>query len=401
MVAAMLLFGTGVLACLAWQSGLYASAAVAVLAGLWIAGAMLWRRAPMRPLPEPAPPAAAIERCAAEANRRQLLGMLDQTPAPLLTLADDGVLRAGNRAARALFQTDDRITQAPAMLREAIGRTRPGERAVLRLPARGPEPDRPYALSVANSTGPAGALRLAVLTDIQAELHAAEAAALRDLLQVLSHEIMNSLTPVTSLAESAHALLVAGLTEGAVADVPRAAEALEIILRRARGLDRFVQGYRTWAALPPPVLRPISVVALLGDAASLFETRWQAQGVRLQLDPPSPDILIRLDGDLLIQALLNLLANGAEAALAGETRPPAVMLSASAQDDRLALRVTDSGAGVAAGQEEAIFRPFFTLKPGGTGIGLGLARHIALSHGGSLILEPAAPGRGAAFLLCL
>ncbi len=397
LLASLMLFGCGVLCCLAWTAGLYASAVLASLAAFWLAGTALWRQ--MRPEPvrvtRVSRPSIHLD---LETTRRRLQSMLDQAPVPLLTLSADGILRVVNRAARHLFGTDERMSDAPASLREAVERARPGERTALKLPscdASGPQ--RSYALSVADSVGPEGAGRLVVLTDIEAEIQAAEAAALRDLLQVLSHEIMNSLTPVASLAESAQALL----STGAADDAAQAAGALETIMRRARGLDQFVQGYRMLARLPPPVLRPASVAALLTDAASLFRSQWTEQDVILVFDAPDPDIIASLDPDLLLQALLNLLGNAAEAACAGSARPGWIELSGFARHGGVAFRIVDSGDGVPAGQEEAIFRPFVTLRAGGSGIGLSLARQIAQSHGGSLILERTTTGGGASFLLHL
>ena len=248
---------------------------------------------------------------------------------------------------------------------------------------------------MAISAATEGVSRLAVLTDVQSEMLAAEARTLRDLLQVLGHEIMNSLTPVTSMAESACAMLAGGDP----AELPKVAEALQTIQRRAEGLDRFVQGYRTLARLPEPVLRPASVSAVLRDAAVLFETRWGPRGIALDVEAPSPDIVARMDAELIGQALLNLLANGAEAASAGAADPPRVSLAGFLAHERAAFRVSDNGAGVPAGREETIFQPFFSLKPGGTGIGLGLARQIASSHGGTLRLEVPETGRGASFVL--
>ena len=347
-------------------------------------------------------PAAVVTSPAAvltlEAEQRRLRALLDQAPAPFVILSADGVLRAVNKAARAMFATDDRILSPPPGLRDIVGRRASGERAVLSMPPRpGADTQRSYAVSVATSAATEGVSRLAVLTDVQAEMQAAEARVLRDLLQVLGHEIMNSLTPVTSLAESAHALLAGGDT----ADLPRVADALETIRRRARGLDRFVQGYRTLARLPPPVLRPTSVAGVLRDAAALFETRWGPRGVALTLDAPDPDVVARIDPDLIGQALLNLLTNAAEAAEAGRDRPPMVLLSGSVAHGHVTFRIIDSGDGVARGREDSIFQPFFSLKPDGTGIGLGLARQIASSHGGTLGLEGSQPGRGASFVMSI
>ena len=118
--------------------------------------------------------------------------------------------------------------------------------------------------------------------DIQPEIAAAEASALRDLLSVLSHEIMNSLTPVSSLAETAEDLL-RGETSAAAAT---ARDAVATLARRANGLTRFVEAYRTLARVPPPRLALASVGALLNEAAALFKVRWTGQGVELALSMP-------------------------------------------------------------------------------------------------------------------
>lgn len=401
-LAALLVFACGILSCLAWQAGFYANAAVAGLTALWLSCGMKWRRQRIqdRALPLEQPPRSAL--AASETDRRRLQSMLDQMPAPIMTLATDGAMRAANRAARRLFATDDRILDAPE-LHQALAQGRPGDRIVLKLASRhdpgqhsGSSRQRSYSLSIARSVGADGMTLLAVLTDIEADIQAAEATALRQLLQVLSHEIMNSLTPITSLAESAQALLATGIP----ADAVHAVDALSIIMRRAGGLDRFVQGYRVLARLPAPVLRPTSVSAVLRDVAALFHTSWHDRGVSLVLQLPEPDIMARLDADLVAQALINLLANGADAALACLDHVPEVRLSTVPDAASVIFRVCDSGSGIAAGQEELIFRPFFTLRPNGTGIGLGLARQIAQSHGGTLVLE-SRPAQGAEFLLRL
>ncbi len=131
----------------------------------------------------------------------------------------------------------------------------------------------------------------------------------------------------------------------------------------------------------------------------LFRARWTAHGVVLTVNEPAPEIVVQLDADLMLQALLNLMTNAAEAALSCRSRVPQVKLSACPQASGVAFRISDSGEGVPSGQEEAIFRPFFTSKDGGTGLGLSLARQIALSHGGSLTLAQPRLGDSTTFLL--
>ena len=384
-------FAAGAGALLAWQHGLYTNLLLALLAALWACVALFLRGMRLPVIRTPPVPSERLAR--AENLLVGLRVLLDQVPAPLLLRTDDGVLRAQNRAARAVFGTDDRVLDAAEPLRAAIARLPPGERAVVPVgPRAGVGPARSYALTVAQVHGTGGIGRLAVLTDIDAELQAAEATALRGLLGVLSHEIMNSLTPVTSLADTARALLTDATPDSTLAAV----DALETIGRRAAGLNRFVVGYRLLARLPAPVMRPVSLAALLREAQALFDDRGGA--VTLSVELPEPDALVRLDPDLTMQALLNLLGNAADAARDGAGW---VSLRSTLDAERAVFCIRDGGPGVAPDQEEAIFRPFFTLKPEGTGIGLVLARQIAQSQGGSLVLETPAAGQGAGFRLTL
>jgi len=391
---ALLLFGAGAIATRVFEAGLYANAVVAGLASLWIAVQVVHEPKP-ESLPSPASRDTEPAILALAEKERRMRAMLDSAPVLFLTLAPSGTLHAVNKAARTAFGTGDRILDPPPSLRRAIARAASGERVLVKLQLGGQAAERSHALTATHTIGVAGTHVLVVLTDMEAELHLAEATALRDMLQVLSHEIMNSLTPVTSLVESAHALL----REGAAEDLPVAADALATALRRAQGIDRFVQAYRALARLPAPVLKPCKVSGLLQEAAVLFRARWTASGVLLAVNEPEPEIVVQLDADLMLQALLNLMTNAAEAALSCRSRVPQVKLSACPQASGVAFRISDSGEGVPSGQEEAIFRPFFTSKDGGTGLGLSLARQIALSHGGSLTLEQSAQAGSTTFLL--
>ncbi len=387
-----LLFACGAAALWALLQGLYASALSLLLAAIWLGAASAWAA---RPRPRPTPPAPQPDAEAARAELRLLRSLIDQTPAPLLMLHADGAVRAGNRAARALFRTDDRLPSPPQALLQALRNGSGAERLTLELDTTAGK--HTYAMSVADLAGPQGDIRLAALLDIQPEIHAAEAAALRDLMQVLSHEIMNALTPVASLAATAAELL----DDETPASLALARDAVSTLGRRAEGLMRFVDAYRTLARLPPPAPRAVSLGELMDEAGRLFRSRWNPRGVDLELIRPSPDIILKLDPDLTIHALSNLMSNGAEAALATPTRPPTVRLAARPETAGATLVVADSGPGVSDEHRERIFQPFFTTKSEGTGVGLSFARQVALSHGGDLALAPPAPGEGAVFLLRL
>ncbi len=388
----LIVLGSGVLAVLAWRNGLYANVVLILLVAAWIVAASAWRASAGF---DPGP----VGRSVADPGQRtdgsgRWRAFVDQTPAPLITLQADGALRAVNRAARAMFQTDDRLIKPPEELLAGLQVSEGGEMSTLLLPTSTGQ--RSFALSTADVADEGGTFRLGVLVDIQSEIHVAEAKALRELLSVLSHEIMNSLTPVASLAETAAEYL-----EGETSSSAQSArDALAVLSRRAAGLARFVEGYRTLARLPPPALRPTNLSDFLLEVTEVFRIGWEARGVQVVFEDLSPSPMLDLDPDLLTQALLNVLTNGAEAAIDANASPQ-VMLSARADGERAEILIEDNGSGVPAQLRERVFQPFVTSKPHGAGIGLNLARQIALSHGGDLTILPDVPGVGARFRFVL
>lgn len=310
--------------------------------------------------------------------------LLDHAPITLLYQSNDGIVHAANRAARRLFSTEDHLPAEQALMFETQDR-------LLRFSPSSGIPARTYALSSIRTSGTGGIRQLIALTDIETELNEADARTLRELLSILSHEIMNSLTPVISLAETAQDLAHR-------LDKPQSqemlVEALNTILRRTRGIDRFVQGYRTLARLPSPERKPTLLKGIILTLTALFEARWGKQ-VLLRVNFPPSHSIANLDAEQIEQALLNLLNNAADAALESkDDARPTVWLETKVISSGTVFVVRDNGPGIAETNQEAIFQPFFTLKHDGSGIGLTLARQIALSHGGSLTLasaEPTAP----------
>ena len=389
-VGQAVLLACGIGMALAWQAGFYACVCVLALTSLWIGVTAAFPRQTERIA---APATETVDPLAAQAEQRLLASLLDQSPAPLLALHPDGVVRAHNRAARSLFGVDDRLVSPPPDLVEALGGA--GERQTISLQT--PNGPHAYALAMTELVGPNGAMRLAALHDIQPEVRAAEAAALRDLLQVLGHEIMNALTPIASLAATASDLL--GDQTPAATELAR--DAIATLARRADGLARFVEAYRTLARLPPPQLRPVSLNALMAETARVFESRWNAKGVRLDFQPLERDATASLDLDLMVHALSNILSNGAEAAVGADEATRYVRLAATVHEHSAVLTIEDGGPGVATADRERIFQPFFTTKAEGTGVGLSFARQVALAHGGELTLLSQRTGVGATFQLTL
>jgi len=218
-----------------------------------------------------------------------------------------------------------------------------------------------------------------VMTDISAEVRAAEATALRDLLRVLNHELMNALTPVASMSKSALDLL----GDGTAKSRTMAVKALERVVARTENLSGFIDAYRSLSRLPPPVPRPVDVDAWAEAVSDSFVAQWREKGVVFALDT-TQGLRAMVDEDQMRLCLDNLLNNAAEAAL--QKPDPRVRLRISGDHGTVTFAVDDSGGGIPADKAEQVFMPFYTTKATGTGVGLSLARQIVQGHGGELAL---------------
>ena len=222
--------------------------------------------------------------------------------------------------------------------------------------------------------------RLLVINDLDRVLRDEERQAWQRLLRVLGHEVNNSLAPIRSIAgtlatlsarDAPHEVWTADLRDG-----------LALIERRAAALTRFLAGYSQLARLPPPHRRALDLAALLRTLA-----RMESTVITVAADPTLP---VQADADQLEQALINLLRNAAEAAPGDRAE---VRVRAWREGARAVVEITDNGAGPPPSAN--LFVPFFTTKPGGSGIGLALARQIAEAHGGGVALDARDDGGGA------
>lgn len=228
--------------------------------------------------------------------------------------------------------------------------------------------------------------RMLVITDLTRELREEELQAWKRIVRVLGHEINNSLAPIKSIAGSMQSLLNTRPFEECREDALRG---LSVIEGRAAALNRFLESYAMLAKLPPPQRQPVDVEQWVRRTAAL-EHRLSVHVL------PGDAIELAGDGDQLDQLLINLIRNATEASL--ETSG-AVAVTWHHDRGLLRLSVTDEGPGIAnAGN---LFVPFFTTKPGGSGIGLLLSRQIAEAHGGSLELRNREDCSGCEALVCL
>jgi len=234
---------------------------------------------------------------------------------------------------------------------------------------------------------------------IQGELNAVEIAAQSDLIRVLTHEIMNSITPVTSLAHTA-ADLIASVDRAGDLAIGDARAAVETLARRADGVMQFVESYRQISRAPQVKLRPFDVAPWLRELETLFRASDAAAGVALAIRVDPPTLTMEADPELLCQVLINLLRNGAEAARADAEEPRVSLEVQFLPTGEVQIDVADNGPGVPEGLRQDVFLPFFTTKAKGTGVGLSLARQIVLAHRGSIAVADA-PGGGALFRMVI
>ena len=252
--------------------------------------------------------------------------------------------------------------------------------------------DRKMFVSVTQLSAPEGSpLRLVALQPVAGGLDVVEQAAWRDLMRVLAHEMMNSLTPIISLSESV-------AERSAAAADPDALAALQVIARRAANLMSFVDRYRAVAETPKPVLASLALDGFAEDIARFMAGSLAATGAVLDVRVSPPGLTVEGDRGLLEQAVINLLKNALDAT--ADQFPPRIGLHCRGQDGRVVIAVSDNGEGVPPDRADTIFIPFFTSRAGGSGIGLSLARQIAMAHGGQLTVGANAP-RGAVFELSL
>ena len=236
--------------------------------------------------------------------------------------------------------------------------------------------------------------RLLALLPVESELEAAALTAWRQLVHVLTHEIMNSLTPIASLSRSARELLD---DPGATEDL---ALALDTIARRAEDLSRFVTNYRKISELPAPRPEAVPLSELFARLQQLVGADWQARGGTARFTVEPPTLSLMADPGQLEQALLNLVKNAAEAT--ATTTAPRIEVSARlVRGGRLLIEVRDNGPGVPAELESRIFLPFVSGHAQGQasrGIGLAVVRNLVHGMGGTG-RHVRAPQGGACFVL--
>jgi two-component system nitrogen regulation sensor histidine kinase NtrY len=282
------------------------------------------------------------------------------------------------------------------VLYEAICRAVPGQPVVVKLTV-GPKTVQ-LLVSATQFKLRGEAFTLLAFKNVSQALDDTETAAWQQLLRVMTHEIMNSVAPIASLADSlGRHVQRARQQEDSAELLDDVGTGIRIIQQRSEGLLRFAQVYRDFSTLASPQRTTLYVQELLQTTRQLLAEQLAAQGIEVTLSVRPAHLTLHADGHLLEQMLINLVLNAAQA-LVQIPDPRLSLLAWSDEQERVIIEVKDNGSGIPADVLDSIFIPFFTTHPNGSGIGLSLTKQIMQLHQGSIQVHSVA-GAGSAFQL--
>ena len=322
----------------------------------------------------------------------------------ILTFKRDGSIQIINSAAKRLLrvakaESIEDLREMSEPLVESFLKLKTGGRELVRLKAG----DEVIQLSVyaIELTLRGEELKLISMSNIQSELEEKEMEAWQNLVRVLTHEIMNSVTPISSLAGIVEEDLKHKLEKGSLNLKKEEAEdmhlSLQTISRRSEGLIRFVKEFRNLTHIPKPKLAEVGVKNLLEEMAILHKKELADHGVTISLSVDPEHLTISVDKNMIEQVLINLIKNAIQAF--DEQPEKRIELTAFASEKgRAAISIKDNGQGIDPEAMEKIFIPFFSTKKTGSGIGLSLSKQIMRQHEGRISVKSKL-GEGTEFIL--
>jgi two-component system nitrogen regulation sensor histidine kinase NtrY len=323
-----------------------------------------------------------------EEHWQYLNSVVQQVRTGILSFDSTGNVQLINQTARRLLGTSTlqnihELRDLNPALYDAINRVTPGKSELYR---QGDEVQLSIQSTHLRIRGVD--LKLVTLQNIQPELRKQELEAWQNLTRVLRHEIMNSITPISSLTSTLREILDHDITrEGdryylAEEGADDLREGLATIENRSKGLIRFIDAYREYTSLPQPKMTTLKVNSLLENVVQLMKPELRKTTIAFSCTPTSENLTIHADAELIEQVIINLMKNALEAL--AETPDPKLELSAHYDEESVRIEIADNGPGIIPEAIEQIFVPFYTTKRTGSGIGLSLSRQIMQMHNGSL-----------------
>lgn len=331
-----------------------------------------------------------------EASRQLMQMVLENVDTGIFCMDKSSATLLANRALKGIFHKSyfrdlETFKQIDPALYEAMQQMPVGERIVQKVVVNDEVVQLAIRCFVLKTME--GEVRLFTFFNLSGELTGEEIKSYHRLISILSHEIMNSVTPIASLSQSAAALVKSREEEDGLEDV---AQALEVIQKRSSGLLKFTENYRKLTKIPQVSLQTIELEPFFKQIEALFRPTVPSN-IQLDFRFFRPNLQLVGDPVLLEQVLINLVKNAIEAVQ--QLRDGKVLVMADRDEQlRTLIKISDNGEGIPVTNLEQIFVPFFTTKPEGSGIGLSLARQIMRQHQGDIQVV-SEEGRGTVFTL--
>ena len=321
----------------------------------------------------------------------------------IITLNNDGSVRTINPAAKKMLRISrveslEKFEHIDKTLHATMCELRPEGKRVIKM-FQAPDTLQIY-VQMKELVLNRERVKIYFLQNINDELDEKELQAWQQLVQVLTHEIMNSVTPIASLSKAVQSILkdkqgpihdLSVLDEQQVGDIY---ESLDTIERRSSGLIRFVSSYKQFARHPRLNKEEVSPLLLIKRLLALLEADFHEAKIHVEFESNDDITSVPLDVPLIEQVLINLMKNAIEAVDHDGSGTISVRLLSTT--DHLVIQIIDNGKGIPAEMIDKIFVPFFTTKDKGTGIGLSLSRQIVKLHQG-IIKVTSSPGHGSQF----
>ena len=329
--------------------------------------------------------------------------LIRQIQIGILSFSKDGKISLINETLKKLLnkpniRSGSKISEFDKEFINVITSIKPGQRKLVNIQSW----DESYRVSVLATDLKIRnkSFKLISAHNIKGELEEHELDSWQKLIRVLTHEIMNSVTPITSLSSSLYDMLETKRNQRKEIDekaINTLSEGLEAIIDRSRGLKEFTAAYKKLTALPSPDFRNINIEELIKNVEILFIAGVKEKNITLLKQIDNNVDSLYADNELISQVLINLL-NNAYDAVVGKDDAKIIIRVLLNMDQKVSISIEDNGPGIPDNVMEKIFIPFFTTKENGTGIGLSLSRQIMRLHGGNINVQ-SEKGKGSAFIL--
>jgi len=331
--------------------------------------------------------------------------LLEHLATGIITYNDKGFILHANSSAKNLLSLDvlthlTQIERKDKKLYNAIKSIKPFERRLIAISSE----DGEIQLSLKATSIKTNENELVILSiqDIKNELDEKEIESWMKLIRVLMHEIMNSITPITSLSESLSGIYSEGgkpvsPEQVNVKTIATTLQGLNVIKEQGKGLMSFVESYRKLTRVAEPEKKLFKVTDLMSRVQILYNSLEKSDRIKLSVSFNNPDLEIFADQNLISQVLINLVKNALEANENNNNGKIRITASEGTYNHP-EICVIDNGPGISEENIDEIFVPFFTTRQNGSGIGLSISRQIMRAHGGNLKVK-SQPGKETVFCL--